>query len=266
MSDRACIRGCVKRDVHYATCDLHGPAYTGVHPCRGCAPQECRAGSLICDRCFGRMRALLDDAPDLLGRLRAIGDPSKATVAEDVKVARSPAGEPVTPIGVDLLDAIHTIESVLSVWHAWGMDLRSISNNRNAASWMGDHVLTRHREVDGAREAWSVQDAVDRWGVERHDKNPARWVDDEETLVEVTPVHEWGDVLLGRDDAEELAGSARTLRRWISGGHIEPEGEIWIAGRRTQMFRRSTILDVSERMGARKRAGLTQNQAKGRTT
>jgi hypothetical protein len=100
MTDRTCIRGCVKRDIHFATCEHSGPTYTGAFPCRGCAPRECREGSYWCDKCFGRARGLLRDVRDLYGRLTAIADPAKANPLDQVRVA-STATEPPGPVSAD---------------------------------------------------------------------------------------------------------------------------------------------------------------------
>lgn len=213
MSDRVCVRGCVQRDVHYATCDQDG--------CKGCAPRECRDGSLICDRCFGRARALLSDASDLLARLRSIGDPSKATPTDQVRV-RGGSTELPAPIGADLLDAIRTVEAAAHAWRYWLADLAAASNDLESVQWLSDYVLDRHHDVDGIRLGWSVQDAVDRWGVERRDKNPLTVEDELERDVVVTPVPEWPRPLMTRDEAVDFAGSVRTLQRWVKDGTVTP--------------------------------------------
>lgn len=249
MADRVCIRGCTQRDVHYATCEDYGKP-PEQSTCRGCAPRECREGSLICDRCFGRMRQLLADTRDLLGRLRAIADPAKATPLDQVRVASSSV-EPVAPVGADLLDAIHAVESAVE----WAyVDLASVSNELRTIAWLGEILLDRHEPVDGIRSAWSVQDAVDRWGVERRDPNQVVWEDDDDRAEIIEAVSEWQNPIIGREDAEGLAGSASTLRRWIKSGDVVPEGEIWIAGIRTRLFRRAQILAVREKMSDRQQS------------
>lgn len=251
MTDRACIRECTQYGVHYATCEHSGPTYDGAFPCRGCAPRECRDGSLICDRCFGRMRALLNDTPDLLARLHAIADPTKAKVLDDIRVRSTPT-EPVAPVSADLLDAITAIEQVLRIWNDWGRDLATISNNLEAVTWMTAAVLDRHPETDGTRDAWSIQDAIDRWGVERRDRNPRPYDDDTDNREElVEPIPEWDNPIVGRDDAERIAGSAATLRRWIRNGDITPVGEVYIAGRRTRLFRTTDLHACKNKMQER---------------
>lgn len=240
MSDRVCLRGCTVRGAHYATCPDYGATSEDV-TCRGCAPRECRDGSLICDRCFGRMRGLLNDAPDLLGRLRAIGDPSKAAVFDAVRSGAS-SPEPVAPVGADLLDAIRVVELVIDVMA--GRDLAAVSNDHRTVSWLSAVVLDRHAPVDGVRSGWSVQDAVDRWGVERVDRNPAP-VPEDDGDVTTYPIPEWGDPLLNREQAEELVGSARTLRRWVQKDLVKPEGQIWTGGKLTQLFRWSDLVETA---------------------
>lgn len=96
---------------HYAACRFSGPDYVGPFPCDGCAPRECRDGSLVCDRCFGRMRALLADGPDLIGRVRSLADPMKATPTDKAPGGRSSATEPPAPIDADLIDALAVLEA-----------------------------------------------------------------------------------------------------------------------------------------------------------
>jgi hypothetical protein len=219
--------------------------------CRGCAPRECRDGSMICDRCFGRMRGLLSDARDLLGRLRAIADPSKATPLDQVRVASSSV-EPAAPVSADLLDAIGAVEQAVE----WAyVDLAEHTNDLDTVIYLSALILNRHPETDGLRHAWSLQDAVDRWGVERVDHNPQPWEDDDERLEVIEPVSEWLNPIVGRDDAEGLAGSASTLRRWIKDGDVTPVGEVYIAGVRTRLFRRAELVACRERMQGRMNTG-----------
>ena len=119
MSDRVCVRGCVQEAVHYAACpwdhveagseraaELTGK---GVPSCDGCAPRGCRDGSMSCDRCFGRMLRLLDDTPDLLGRLRSLADPRKATPTDQPHFG-STAVEPVAPAPVEPPEPVEPVE------------------------------------------------------------------------------------------------------------------------------------------------------------
>lgn len=243
--------------MHYATCSDFGRE-DGAE-CRGCAPRACREGSLICDGCFGRARRLLGDLPDMLGRLRSLADPSKATPTDQPR-SRSVAVEAPAPVADDLLDAIHAMRVVLRTWDEWGRDLTPMQNQRRTVDWLGAAVLDRHEPVDGIRPWWSVQDATDRWGVERRDRAP-RVVDGEDDgELSVTPVAEWGNPIVGRADAEKLAGSASTLRRWVKAGEVEPQGVIYIAGVRVALYRRADLSAARERMEARQSA----SRAKGR--
>lgn len=209
MSERACIRGCVQRGVHYATCGDYGREDEAT--CSGCAPRECRDGSLICDRCFGRMRALLQDGPDLIGRLRSLADPMKATPTDQVRVASS-SMEPPAPVSVDVLDALTDLDALDPWWHA---DLASYTNDLEVAAWLIEVVLVRHPEADGARALWSVQDAVDKWGVERRTDTFVYPADDVEE-VELGPVREWYDPLLTLAQAATRAKvTQRQVRRWV---------------------------------------------------
>lgn len=249
MSDRVCIRGCSVKDLHFASCRFHGPDYKGAFPCHGCAPRECRDGSLICDRCFGRMRALFADIFDLLGQMRAKGDPLKAAVYDRVKVIAA-ASQASAPIGDDLLDALMVVEEVVVVWELWRRDLQMISNDAATVEWLGPRLLDRHPSDGGVREAWSVSDAMRQWGAERRDRDPVEWDDDDDRAEVVEPIAEWGDELaiVGREDAEAVAGSPSTLRRWIKNGSVAVVGEAYIAGRLTRLFRRAELLACRERM------------------
>ncbi len=253
MSDRVCIRGCVVKGVHYATCDDYGETAQraqdavriGIAMCGGCAPRECREGSLICDKCFGRMRGLLDDAPDLLARLQSLADPRKATPTDQPHFG-STSVEPIAPVGADILDAIAVVEQVVVGINP--ADLPAISNDLDLVTWAAELVLERHRDVGGERAAWSVQDAVDRWGVERRDRNPHPWedvVDDEE--LSAADVREWGDPIMSAHDiARRIGRTERTLRNWEKRELIRRVATTRERQRRTAWFRLSDVLAVWE--------------------
>lgn len=256
MSDRVCIRDCKKRGIHYATCE--------GEPCTGCAPEVCRDGSMICDRCFGRMRKLLDDAPDLLARLRSIIDPSKATPLDQVRV-RVMSTEPAAAVAADPLDAIAAVEGVLDVWAAWSKDLQRISNDLEAASWMGVHVLDRHKADDGLRELWSVQDAVDRWGVERREKDKYVFPDEPDREEEVTPVREFFDPTLTVKQAAERKGvTQQAVRKWVALGVLVPRMKVkGPRGSVMHLFYASEIDAAADLMEERAKAGQYAAQASG---
>lgn len=242
--DRTCIRGCVKAGVHYGACTHSGLTYEGDFPCRGCAPKPCRDESLICDTCFGRMRGLLGDVRELVGRLTAIADPLKANTLDDVRI-RASTTDPPAVVGSDILDALGTLNAV----HDWAyVDLSQHTNDREAVTWLCEHVIERHKPVDGIRDAWSVQDAKDQWGVERRSNDVYVFPEDEEEIV--TNVPEWRDRLLTKREAELEAGSARTLRRWVQQGRIEPEGRLRDGNSIKPWYRWSKIVKVREEMKA----------------
>ena len=222
-SDRVCIRGCTEKGPtgHYADCEDFGKPVEEAE-CRGCAPRECRDGSLICDRCFGRMRGLLDEAPDLLGRLWSLADPMKAQVLNPVRVSSS-STEPPAPVGADLLDAITVVSEVVEAWMSWRQDLAGISNDLVAVEWFGPRVLDRHPEEDGIRAAWSVQDAKSKWGIERRDRDSFVYPTDEDEEEESAPVREWYDPLLTvAQAAERHKLTQRAVQKWVTKGLIEP--------------------------------------------
>lgn len=250
MTDRVCVLGCVREGVHYATCAASGPGYAGAFPCQGCAPRICREGSLICDRCFGRMRRLLDDAPDLLGRLRALADPARSTWNWDrpapVKTVSTVAP---APVGDDLLDAIMSVDHVVQ-W--WAVDeLRAASNDQDMVLALDELLLTRHPVVDGVRTAWSVQDAVDRWGVETRDRNRVVWEPETDGEIATFDVHEHGDRFVSQADAAALVGVKRfTIARWERKGLLSATRMPGPRGSRKAMYRLSEVRAVWETEGA----------------
>ncbi|MBO3663718.1 helix-turn-helix domain-containing protein [Microbacterium stercoris] len=112
MSDRACIRGCTVKDVHFAECDDFGK--TGDVTCRGCVPREARDGALICERCYRRLRSLLEDSGDLVGHLRSLADPTKAGAIDRSNPSARP--ELPAPVAADLVDASDHIVRNLRQW------------------------------------------------------------------------------------------------------------------------------------------------------
>ena len=211
----------------------------------GCAPKECREGSLICDRCYGRARKLLDDAADLLARLTAIADPLKATVLQQIRVATH-SSEPPAPVADDLLDAITAVRVAA---HFDPALLPAAANNLFDIGWLSHNVLDRHPPVDGIRSAWSLQDAVDRWGVERREADTFIYpVEDEEE--EASPVTEWYDPLLTVQQAAKRVGvDQRTVQRWVKRGIIEPVTKVrGPRGSVLSYFRASTVDTTAEIM------------------
>lgn len=246
---RACIRGCTVRDMHYATCPSFGDEENT--DCKGCAPRVARDMSLICDRCFGRMRGLLHDAPDLLGRLRSLADPMKAAVLDPVRVSTS-STEPPAPVGADLLDAIHSVEIAVS-WSS--ADLSTVANDREQITYLGELLLDRHAPFDGLRSAWSVQDAMDQWGVERRDRETFVFpVEDDDDPVS-GPVREWYDPLLTvADAAKRHKLTQRAVQKWVSRDLLVPVARIrGPRGSVISYFRASAIDKVAAEMKAKQK-------------
>ena len=190
MSDRACIRGCTVKDVHYATCDDFGK--TEDVTCRGCAPREAREGALICERCYRRLRSLLEDAGDLVGHLRSLADPTRAGAIDRSNPSRRP--ELPAPVAADLIDASDHIVRNLRQWalHLQGygeyvaagleagalaaeafedasacaevilLALDDIVNDLDNVSTLCVGVLDRH---DGEPDTWTLADVAARWSL-----------------------------------------------------------------------------------------------------
>lgn len=218
-SDQPCIRGCVEAGVHYATCPSYGKA---DGECSGCAPEPVRDHALICDTCYRRLKGLLRDLPDLLGRMRSLTDPSRAAVFDRVRVATS-VTKASAPLDDDLADAIRVVESVLDVWLAYAKDLDWIANHQHAVTWMLANVLDEHPAVHGIREGWSVLDAMRQWGVERRDPDHHVYPQGQDVWEETAqPVTEWNDPILTiRQAARRVERSQRAIQKWIADGDLE---------------------------------------------
>lgn len=190
MSDRYCIRWCTARGSHLAACERRGEKDDGPDPCRGFAPVDAREGALICERCYRRLRRHLEDAADVVGHLRSIADPTKATAYHRVRV-QSSSIEILAPVAADLIDASNDITTTLNMWanHVSGEDrpgaglaagatadaahgvvrlaadvilddLDHLANDSHQIEVLCDGVIL----VNGATpEVWTVADAAMRW-------------------------------------------------------------------------------------------------------
>lgn len=255
MSDRHCVRGCVRPGEHYAACRFSGPDYVGLFPCTGCAPREARDGVLICAGCYGRARRLLRDVDDMMGRLDSLADPMKATPTDKVPGGAASV-EPPAPIDADLLDAIRDVSRTLVAWAEFtgrrtiDEAFDDIANDLEDVTRFAEGWLDRIPEVDGIRSFWTVADAMAKWGPERRTKGEPEWLA-EVTSEELQSVPEWGDELLNSDQSAQVAGSQRTLQRWRKKGLIEPARSIYTGRRQTALFRLSDLIRVRDEMQAR---------------
>jgi len=125
--------------------------------------------------------------------------------------------------------------------------LPDLVNDAEVVRFLGVTFMDRNPLVDALRGFWSVQDAVDKWGVERRTKGPNLWKPDVDGEMWSTPMPEWGDPLLNRDDAAKLVGSLRTLERWERKNLIAPKGEIYTGGVRTRLYRMPVLVRVRGR-------------------
>ncbi|MFD6699707.1 MULTISPECIES: hypothetical protein [unclassified Microbacterium] len=265
MSERFCIRGCKQRGVHYASCPDYGlaDAYdrmleAGVKvlvyrpECPGCAESPARDHALICDRCYGRLRGLIGDLPDLIGRLRSLADPTKATPTDKTPGGGS-SSEPIAPVDAELLDALNDIVTTRGAWAAFcfpntlEQSLDDLVNHHQHVEDLGIGFMDRTELVDGIRAFWSVADARAKWGAERRTKT-VPWVDDDDAEVVLGTVPEQGDAMYTRQQAEDFVGSARTLQRWRQLDLISPVRTVTIAGARIAMFRASDLARVKAEM------------------
>jgi hypothetical protein len=165
------------------------------------------------------MRALLADGPDLIGRVRSLADPMKATPTDKAPGGRSSAIEPPAPIDADLIDALNVLQR-LEPW--WDVTLSDYSNDLEVITWLGEVVLDRHPEIAGERDGWSVADAMAKWGVERRTDVHVFPDDDPEGEPESAPVREWYDPLLTMQQAANRAQvTQRQVQRWVRNGSLE---------------------------------------------
>lgn len=279
MFERYCVRGCKQRGAHYATCAWFGieqgvvPYFAFGSPgapekCTGCAERPAREHALICDGCYFRIRSLVRDAGDLLGRLASLADPMKATPTDNAPGGRASAVEPPAPVDADLLDARIDISSTIQSWDRFAAPrsieqaLDDIVNDLEDVERMSAGWLDRNDAVDGVRPFWSVADAMAKWGAERRTKDGPSWIN-EDALIdpdadESMPVPEWGDPIVGWPEAAQIAGSDSTLRRWIKREEVAVAGTFVIAGIRTRMFRREELLATRERLAQKRTGSLTQ--------
>lgn len=253
-----CVRGCAQQ--HWAVCENLAPEELNKRdaaedagerytpPCRGCAPSVCRAGSLVCDQCFGRARHILHDAPELLQRLRSMVDGGRSRWNWDRVVVSSSLVGAAATVGDDIIDAAHAIETALTYYRA---GLASLTDDPEAMRWIGPLVLDDHPPVDGIRARWSIRDAMSRWGIESRDRSAhpdarpnaprgayARYDDEEH----VRPVREWYDPLITLEQAaERRQASQRTMRRCAQNGALKPVAHGHGAAWAVRYFRASDV-------------------------
>lgn len=182
----------MRRGEHYAACPDYSQGGPGT--CRGCVPRETVGDSLICGKCFGRMRTLIEGAPDMLAHLRSLGDPLKGTdYAEKASSAggsgRTHAPPPIPP---ELLDAPDFIVTLL--WSTREVMEGRLPNGRmqvpvGAGPWVmfdfakdavrdilaGLSALSERAEVvqladavigrPASRDEWTLRTIFERWSL-----------------------------------------------------------------------------------------------------
>lgn len=190
MSDRFCIRGCTRKGEHWASCPDYGRE---DGDCRGCVQSEARDGVLLCERCYRSLRRYLEDAADLVGHLRSIADPTKATPFDRIRVSSSRPDLPA-PVAADLIDASDDIVRTMRAWalfvqfgeeHPWRaegleagidaaaawedvngcaevilFDLDQLANDSHQVVALCDGVIVVHA---GDPDSWSIADAAVRY-------------------------------------------------------------------------------------------------------
>ncbi|MER3389967.1 MAG: hypothetical protein RJQ01_08020 [Microcella sp.] len=143
---------------------------------------------LICDRCYNRLRRRIEAAPELVGLLRSIADPLKATAYDRTTVSGStPEGTPA-PVAADLLDASADIMHVIGGGKlepgaasdtAYSQALEAVQfvlSTFDALANDADAVLEWWRlvmshELEDHPEFWTITRALARWPLE----DRARW-------------------------------------------------------------------------------------------
>jgi hypothetical protein len=198
------------------------------------------------------MRGLLGDLGDLIARVRSIIDPLKANPFDQLRV-RITATDVPAAVPSDPLDALLTLNEVQGVWWSWREDLTAICNNLETVTWLGGAVLDRHPAVDGLRPAWSVQDAVDQWGVERR-VDRFIYPDDDTSEEVVGPVREWYDpTLTVKQAAERVRLTQRAVLKWVDAGVLVQRMKVrGPRGSVTSVFYASEVDAAAELMKSRR--------------
>ncbi|CAN7240776.1 hypothetical protein LJR045_000969 [Microbacterium sp. LjRoot45] len=230
-SERPCIRGCLAEGKHYAECPSYG---TENGDCTGCAPAKTHNDTLVCETCYRRVRGILRNAPDLLGRLRSLTRQGKAVAYSPTKVPGHAAIAP-EQIDAELLDALTEIEANLAEWYRF-IDPRTLAGIDDVLSvpeWIDslwEATLDMHLvDAHGDRHAWSLADAAARWGIERRDRHVYSVAASAEgTVVGRIPIPEpWFDPLIpARDAAKRAEISDRQLRTWVKSDVLVPRAKL----------------------------------------
>ena len=191
-SDRTCARpGCMTRGKHFASCPDYGKT---DGDCRGCVPSEARDGAIICERCYRAVRGAITDAPDLVGHLRSIADPTKSSWNFD-RLSGGSRAELPAPVQAAIIDASNDVMTALRAWaldvqfgyglHPWSAagleagadaeaayedavacadlildDLDRIANDAALAVKLHADFASRSQ---GEPDRWTVADAIARW-------------------------------------------------------------------------------------------------------
>lgn len=294
VRDRACVLGC---RIHLAACDDFGKTRAEA-TCKGCAPAPTAEGSALCTRCFGRIRSLLIDAPDLVGRLRSLSDPTKAMLISPVKTFSRPT-EAIAPVGPDLLDAAdailanlrdwaHSVQRGLP-WHnrlsglsavvayelaakysaAIRRHLSEISTDAERTLDLAEAVTVLHHEVEGERSAWSIADAMQRWGAERRDRHVHPDVAAEPDREDsAQPVREWYDPILTiKDAAARHELTSRAVRKWVDAKELPvaarvrgPRGSVMLWVKASEVDRVAQLMAERRSSGRRPSTSDTPEQ------
>lgn len=284
-SERPCVRGCVEV-VHYAVCPAFGPRGREATCTGECETRvsEARYGALLCSRCFGRIRGVLLDAPDVVGRMRSASDQAKAVVYQPAKVL-SAAGAAKAPeqSPADVIDAIRDVLVTLRAWattvdssvpfvsHRGFTDddeitaaamyseailgqLDVIANDAARGPALHHELLERHEETTVSGRVWSLADARARWGAERRDDQAYVYpASDDDHIVERQPVTEWHDPLLTiQQAAKRVDRSQRTVEIWIEKEELAVAVRVRLPDGTTM---KSVYASAVDAVAARKRPG-----------
>jgi len=268
-----CVRGCIEEGRHFAACPSYGAIGTGEPgDCSGCVPSEPYRDLVVCERCRRKVRGMLRNAVDLVGRLESLMAQGKAVAYTPVKVPSQSATAP-DPVGAELLDAHTQIVGNLNAWMPlfdWTTlgRLDSVLMDPELIDPLWAMVLDTHLvDAHGDRATWSLADAAMRWGIERRDRHvfPYTIDDDGQVVSKPAPVTEWYDPLLdARAAAQRAEISDRQLRTWVKSEVLKPHTKLRTPdGKVTSYFFASKVDAAAELMRARRnvgRAGATLRQ------
>lgn len=192
-TERACEHGCTFRGEHFAGCADYGRT---DGDCKGCKPRMAHDESLVCGRCFGRLRSAADMIPDCVLAMATAADPKKAKEIRQ-RVSGSKDETPA-PVRAEVLDA-------------YGEVMRTIADGVEGLTGTRIRIpsLTASAELVRADAVWLASSIIEWLPRITNDHNALAW---------------WWHVLLGEIHDEHLPEDERawTLQRALGRFRVAP--------------------------------------------